>query len=782
MWKTWALSTLLAASVLSGCSCTNPGSNPSHPPGSTPGGGTNPDGGVSGGGSDGGTDGGMDGGLEQLGSLSLEPQDATIQIQGNTPATRQYTVTGTFLDGHTEDLTAVAVFSLDNPQLGSFGGNTFTSGTTQGGSTVVRARVDSMSTSTGLSVQLQQRLPDSAPESPTLPAEPETKFGGQEDAARKPQLVYPNNGVLVPPNLGELEIHFLPGPATNTLFELAFTNAVTDVRVYLRCYLPSGFSLPSGVSSGCIYTPSSEVWSFLSRTNRGGQPVQLTLRATGDDGGTVGVSDPLSIQFARTELKGALYYWTTSGNTGIVRYDFAAEEGQTASMVLTKNNIQTSVNCVGCHALSRNGKKLVAEVNGQDDGRLALVDLSTFDSANDQVPLAQGGTKLSIFESWNPTGTQFVGSYADSGATNYNLRLFNGDTATIEGEISGTGTSNNPADHPDWSADGQKIAYTHVGGKGTLQRMYKGAIELVTAQAGGGWSAPVTVVPTQNGKNRYYPAIAPDSTFLVYNESTCPSGTQHKDCNADSDPSAKLWAAKLEASAQPVELARANAPGVMDGAQTNLTNSYPKWSPFVTRGIGGDSSRLMWLTTSSSRMYGLRQAPSGSSENPKGTLLWMAAVDPDKLMAGEDPSYPAFALPFQDLGTSNHIAQWAEYFVSNGCATSGEGCGGETTCCNGLQCVQLNQDPPIPCDVAGACECKPIPQCALESEPCSVAAACCDGLLCVNASGQECTGNDCSCKPPCSGLGELCGANAPCCNSMSCTTTANGNVCKIILQ
>jgi hypothetical protein len=555
------------------------------------------------------------------------------------------------------------------------------------------------------------------------------------------------------------------------------------VRVYLRCHLPSGFTLPAGVARGCIYTPSAEVWGFLSRTNRGGEPVRLTLRATGNDGGTVGVSEPLSIQFARTELKGALYYWTTSSGTGIVRYDFAAEPGQTASMVLSRSNIQTSVSCVGCHALSRNGKKLVAEVNGQNDGRLALVDLSTFDSTKDKVPLALSGAKLSIFESWNPTGTQFVGVYGDSGATRFNLLLYNGDTAALEGEIAGTGTSTNPANHPDWSADGKKIAYTYVGGKNTLQRMYRGSIRMVTALEGGGWSAPVTVVPAQNGRNRYYPAISPDSTFLVYNESICPSGTQHRDCNADSDPSAKMWAAKLGANATPVRLARADAPGIMDNGETNLTNSYPKWSPFVTRGIGGDSSRLMWLTTSSSRMYGLRGPPSGSAENPKGTLLWMAAVDPDKLEAGEDPSYPAFALPFQDLSTSNHIAQWAEYFVSNGCSTVNEGCGsGASTCCNGLQCVRLNQDPPLPCDVSGACVCRPVPQCALVDAPCSVAASCCDGLACVNASGQTCTGNDCGCKPLCGGLGQACGDNTPCCNGLRCTSTSSGNVCNVILQ
>ena len=64
-------------------------------------------------------------------------------------------------------------------------------------------------------------------------------------AGRAPDLVYPNDGVLLPPNLGRLEFHFKPG-AGNTLFELSFANPVTDVKVYLRCTaLNGGCMLPA---------------------------------------------------------------------------------------------------------------------------------------------------------------------------------------------------------------------------------------------------------------------------------------------------------------------------------------------------------------------------------------------------------------------------------------------------------------------------------------------------------------------------------------------------------
>jgi len=42
----------------------------------------------------------------------------------------------------------------------------------------------------------------------------------------------------------------------------------------------------------------------------------------------------------------------------------------------------------------------------------------------------------------------------------------------------------------------------------------------------------------------------------------------------------------------------------------------------------------------------------------------MTAVDPDAAALGEDPSSPAFAVPFQDITTSNHIAQWTTQVVA----------------------------------------------------------------------------------------------------------------------
>lgn len=572
-------------------------------------------------------------------SIDIEPRDAKLFIEDQTPARATFKALGTFDDGHTEDVTEHVTFSLADPGLGWFEGGAFTSHVQRGGATTVTASAGSVSAWTGLTVVLRRRVSDAS-----APAEAATRFSGPVEPARAPEVVYPNDGALVPPNLGRLEVHFLPG-AGNDLFELAFESDVADVRVYTACTQPT--------AGGCIYEPSADVWRWIAESNRGGQP--LAIRVRGTDGQAVGESAAVALGVAHEPILGGLYYWTTSDGTGIMRFDFASETQTQAEKFLGTE--LTGGKCIGCHALSRDGSKLVAEAGGQDDGRLLLVDVA---AGQPIVPF--GSIGKSTFESWSPSGDRFVGVYGDTGATSYNLLLFDGDTGAQVGEIPGTGTAANPADHPDWSPDGEHIAYVEVGHPNTLQRMGGGAIRMVS-RAGPDWSAPVELVPRAPGRNRYYPAFAPDSKLLVFNESVCASGNTGWDCDADTDPTARLFAVEARPGATPVALDRANAPGRMDGGNTALANSFPKWSPFELRRTAGElETRLMWVTFSSQRRFGLRSPPK-NADGQTGTLLWMAAVDPDRVAQGLDPSYPAFALPFQDFSTSNHIAQWTTVVV-----------------------------------------------------------------------------------------------------------------------
>ncbi len=109
-----------------------------------------------------------------------------------------------------------------------------------------------------------------------------------------------------------------------------------------------------------------------------------------------------------------------------------------------------------------------------------------------------------------------------------------------------------------------------------------------------------------------------------------------------------------------VALANANRRGPTDTV-SNLTNSWPRVSPFTSH-VGG---RLVyWVTFSSNRNCGVRLVGQDRLQ------LWMVAVAvpdgemPTPLMG--DPSFSPFWLPFQDIATGNHIAQWTRTIVPIG--------------------------------------------------------------------------------------------------------------------
>ena len=88
----------------------------------------------------------------------------------------------------------------------------------------------------------------------------------------------------------------------------------------------------------------------------------------------------------------------------------------------------------------------------------------------------------------------------------------------------------------------------------------------------------------------------PTGICVVYDESTCPTGRRPAGSDSTSratptpTPTATHVADVAAAAATPIALANANAPGVADKGTTDLTNSFPKWAPFVVRSSTSSSS------------------------------------------------------------------------------------------------------------------------------------------------------------------------------------------------
>jgi hypothetical protein len=157
----------------------------------------------------------------------------------------------------------------------------------------------------------------------------------------------------------------------------------------------------------------------------------------------------------------------------------------------------------------------------------------------------------------------------------------------------------------------------------------------------GVWGDPQILVQQTGDESNDRPAYSPDGAFIAFNK-TLPSTSQNQG-NANSN----LYLMDAEPGAVPVELAEANG-------GDELGNSWPKWSP------GADGGRL-WLAFSSTRDYGHRLVNSAQGTDARTPQIWITGIDRHAMALGQDPSAPSFWLPYQDIGSGNHIPYWAPY-------------------------------------------------------------------------------------------------------------------------
>jgi hypothetical protein len=600
-------------------------------------------------------------------SLEIRPGSIDLRIDGVSEKTATFQAFATRSDDAVVDVTNDVVWSLSNSGLGRLVGRTFVT-QSRGGTSTLTAELGTIKATAAIQVTISTTISIAPPPGgPALPDDPTSVFdGATENPSRAPTLVYPNDDVVVPANLGALEVHFRKGNNANTLFEVRFQGPNLDVAAYQRC---------APLAAGCVFQPDDSFWSWLSDTTRGGAPFVVTVRGVNEAGTDVGTSNTVRVHISAGPVLGGLYYWSTT-RQAVFRVDF--NRGETPEKFFPLSNSETG--CFGCHALSRNGKKMTLSQSGINAGQLVLLNVET-----ETINLWKNNNFREQFQSWNPTSDKFAAVYGDGNNGDGNdegidpkvIRIRDGNTAQVLETIS-IGTNNDEPDHPDWSPRGDRIAFARVTRNTVSQRPQRAGIDYIQF-ANGSWGAPVNLVPAANGLNRYYPTYAPDAQFLLYNESICPGGDNaNGDCDGDADTVAKLWAIGSDGGTR-VRLDRANGPGMEDGSNTNLSNTFPKWAPFVDVRFRQGSERVMWFTFSSRRRYGLRPSPP---EN--GQLLWMTAIDPDAVLAGEDGSAPAFALPFQDLDTSNHIAQWTAQIVRPDPGGNSDGGTPDTGACPGL--------------------------------------------------------------------------------------------------
>jgi hypothetical protein len=467
------------------------------------------------------------------------------------------------------------------------------------------------------------------------------KFGGAAGGGAI-NVVYPPTGVILPPNTNSLEFHFLPA-AGQTLFEFSFHAPSTTLTVYTGC---------TPLNGGCVFTPDAVFWQSLVAYARGTAAVTYTVRGVnGGSPGAVGTSGQRTMAFADQDISGGIYYWNTAGV--VQRYDFGLPASP-AQLYLTAANVGAFA-CVGCHVMSRDGARIAVGQDIPSPAPYKVLDVLSKQQAVSNTNQPLGGQ--ANFFSFSPDDKYLLTS---DGVSIAFKSLITGDFLVP--------TVAYPATMPDWAPDGLHMVYSKAQSPPPFNFPVPGvsSAALMTMHFNGvGWDNPQTLVP-YTGQNNYYPAYSPDGQWVVWNRS--PSDAESfanasPDADAGTMPDGELWAVNATGGT-PLRLSAASDPGA---------SSWPKWAPVKNDYYGG---KIMWLTFSSARAYGLRLSQG------QRTQLWMVAFDPAKAALGQDGSFPAFWLPFQDINGGNHIAQWTTKIPRKPC-TGTQSCDPGEQCKNG---------------------------------------------------------------------------------------------------
>jgi len=585
------------------------------------------------GGTDGhGSDGGVGGGDDAnplTATLSIAPAASELVILNGAPEHVTYTATLTWSDGTTRDVTADTQFGIDGT-FGAFAANQLT--VTAAARTQVMGLYHDKTATADVTASVEIVRID-----PSLPPTITNLFDGPPDPSPGLEILYPAPTVM-PRNIDDFEVHWSDGNF-NDAFEVSLKTDLHRVRVYVTG--GNGLTSMGPMASWTSFLPAEWITTVEHASS-----VVFQVRGASQDvpRGVSTVSQ--TVQLSNEKMDGGLYYWAStsvSGATGIFRYDmhdpaWPMVRPTTAEPFLTTT--ETNGRCVACHVLSRDGTRVAVtyeDTTTNIPGLGTLIDVPTFV----QTKVVPPDVASWNFGTFTPDNAQFLS--VEHGVLVVRDVATQAVLATMTTTPAGAWVT-----QPDLSPDGKKLVYVRPALSGTdldfkLGQIYVRSYDEATHAFG------PEVQLLSDGQNNFFPSWSPDGNWIAFNKS---NDTEF----SYDDNTTSAWVIKADGSQAQIALAQANqGPG--------LTNSAVHWAPF-SQTSGTANEPMFWLTMSSKRDFGVRLRNTGLAQRAKRAQLWMTPFFPVQAAQGQDPSGPAFRLPFQDLGSSNQTAQWTEHVVS----------------------------------------------------------------------------------------------------------------------
>lgn len=532
-------------------------------------------------------------------------------------------------------------------------------------------------------------------------------------------MLYPYEGTVFPRGLESPVLQWSEPSNAGTGVLIRLTSMLLDYRGCFALSNPASFQIPQAI------------WDMASAQSRGaGDPLVIEVSIL--TGGAAVKLPTLNLTFALAKLKGAIYYNTYGsllanqmGAIGGVVMRVTPGQAQPDVFLMAQDPV---INCVGCHAVSADGSRMVAEVHlqpGLAEGPSASYDLSSVGSGTNPTAL-RSDLRRAGFSALYPDGSVYLttgrtqpgpfGSLVGTPAGNIpgtfgpeESKLYDTDTGA---EIPGSGIEPY-AYMPMFSVDGSTVVFNKMDTSGV------GGHTLTVMdfdRASTTFSNPRDFF-TDATKYPGWPFFMPD-VLSQQDELNVPMGkrvvfalgevpdfvTQEAPVGLTPHLSNLWWADVDTGMAAPLNAAN----GLDDsgniylpyGARDANRNYLPTVSPVAAGGY-------FWMFFTSKRNYGnlfIADPPETRAEAKK---IWVSAIDINA-PPGTDPSHPAFFLPGQEIESGNIRA----FAALEPCQENGTACESGIDCCCGF-CIE------------GACGCKEIDECAEIDEKCETAADCC---------------------------------------------------------
>jgi dipeptidyl aminopeptidase/acylaminoacyl peptidase len=485
---------------------------------------------------------------------------------------------------------------------------------------------------------------------------------------KSPLIVYPSDQTRFPRNLYRTLFQWRTQGFSE--FRLTFTGPYSTVTVYTDGV--HGLCAGKNPAAGCWEVDEVD-WNYIAGSNAG-ETATWTVDALDKTKmpPVVHGSKPITIGFSKQDVKGAIFYWSTT-SAGVRRGKISKQnpEDYIVAKPPTTYPDGDTVKCVACHVVSRDGKFMAAPVSATSGQSMWILGIT---AAAPPDPLVK---KID-----NSGGHAFATISPDDKYVIVSLKgkMWLVDRATgafvkdiTTGALMGT--------QPDWSPLGDKVAFATGSGDGPSGSSL--AILPVTGDAMFGM--PTALVPPPAGLSNLFPSFSPDAEWIAY----------AKGKGGHGDNTAQLMLVN-QAGGQPIELIKANR--VTSNLVTNgqYQNSQPTWAP------PGDYN---WVAFNTKREYGV-VLPTGTQQ------IWVAAIDLKAAKAGGDPSFPAFRVPFQGLAENNHRAYWTLDITDTpgtgggggmgGSGMGGGGAGGTPQQCGSIIGIGFACDPLFDCCESGS--------------------------------------------------------------------------------